>query len=185
MGKRENKSKYAILGILNMSPGSGYDIKKLFEEKFSYFWNESYGQIYPILRRLSAEGLTVCSVKRQTGKPDRHIYSITDRGRKVLRSWLLEPAKRQVGRHEIILKLIFGDHVTVKDQIDQIEQFKNHHIRELDEMKNIRKQLESIDHKSVKPYWLMSAKYGQYLNKAYINWADDTLTELRRLMENS
>ncbi len=47
---RENKTKYALLGLLNVCPGSGYDIKKLMEQSTSNFWNESYGQIYPILK---------------------------------------------------------------------------------------------------------------------------------------
>ena len=50
---KENKSKYAIMGMLSMGPMSGYDIKKRFEKSLSYFWNESYGQIYPILRKLA------------------------------------------------------------------------------------------------------------------------------------
>jgi hypothetical protein len=30
----------------------GYDIKKEVEERLSHFWSESYGHIYPMLRRL-------------------------------------------------------------------------------------------------------------------------------------
>jgi len=53
---KENKSKYAIMGMLSMGPVSGYDIKKRFEESLSYFWNESYGQIYPILKKITQTG---------------------------------------------------------------------------------------------------------------------------------
>ncbi|TMC59560.1 MAG: PadR family transcriptional regulator [Chloroflexota bacterium] len=37
---KENKSKYAVLGVLSRCPGSGYDIKKFMEQSTSNFWNE-------------------------------------------------------------------------------------------------------------------------------------------------
>ena len=42
---KENKSKYAVMGVLSICPASGYDIKKFMECSTSNFWSESYGQI--------------------------------------------------------------------------------------------------------------------------------------------
>ena len=69
---KENKSKYALLGILSMCPGSGYDIKKLMEQSTSNFWSESYGQIYPILKQLVAADLAT----RHTEKQERQTRAI-------------------------------------------------------------------------------------------------------------
>jgi len=95
---RKNKSQYAVLGLLGMDAMSGYDIKKKFEKITSNFWNESYGQIYPILKRLAAKGFATKSIEKQDGKPDRHIYALTEKGRKVLQSWLTEPVARPPDR---------------------------------------------------------------------------------------
>ncbi len=105
---KENKSKYAIMGILSMGPMSGYDIKKKFEQNLSYFWSESYGQIYPILKKLAQQGLATRTIERHEGKPDRHIYALTAKGQKELQDWMIQPVGRQIGRHEILLKLFFG-----------------------------------------------------------------------------
>src|SRR5713101_9932570 len=70
---KENKSRYAILGILSQGPMSGYAIKKFIEASISNFWNESYGQIYPILKQLSEEGLTSTHAEKQEGKPERYV----------------------------------------------------------------------------------------------------------------
>jgi PadR family transcriptional regulator AphA len=83
---RENKSQYAVLGALSMRPMSGYDIKKTFEQSIGSFWSESYGQIYPILRSLVAEGLATSRVEKQPGGPDRRVYALTEAGREELRS---------------------------------------------------------------------------------------------------
>ena len=121
---RKNRSKYAVLGILSMGPMSGYDIKKVFQTIASNFWNESYGQIYPMLKRLTAEGLATKSVERQSGKPDRHVYSLTERGRKDLQAWLLNPVELEIGRHEILLKLFFGAQVSATENTHQLELYR-------------------------------------------------------------
>ena len=83
--RRANTSRHAILGVLGFCPMSGYDVKKLIERSIAHFWNESYGQIYPILNRLAAEGFAERRREKQRGKPDRHVYSLTDKGRAELR----------------------------------------------------------------------------------------------------
>ena len=77
---RENKTKYAVLGLLAYAPLSGYDIRRIYAQSLGNFWSESYGHIYPILKRLEDEGLATREVQRQTGKPDRNVYTITDAG---------------------------------------------------------------------------------------------------------
>src|SRR5215216_5837443 len=101
---RENKSKYALLGVLSLGPMSGYDIKKTIELSLSNFWSESYGQIYPILKSLVEEGQATITVERQMGKPNRHVYTLTGAGREELEGWLRKPVEYEVGRSEILLK---------------------------------------------------------------------------------
>src|SRR5579859_5397507 len=101
---KENKSKYAVLGMVSISPISGYMLKKAFEQSVANFWNESYGQIYPILKQLNDEGLTTSQAEKQAGKPERYVYTITDKGREELRRWLTEPIEYSVERNELLLK---------------------------------------------------------------------------------
>src|SRR2546428_7473662 len=102
--RRPNTSRYAILGVLSRRPMSGYDVKKLIERSIAHFWNESYGQIYPILNRLAAEGLAERRRERQRGKPDRHVYSLTSKGRAELPRWLALPPRPQTRRSEVLLE---------------------------------------------------------------------------------
>jgi hypothetical protein len=46
-----------ILGLLDLRPRSGYEIKRTVDRSTRYFWSASYGQIYPELRRLAKAGL--------------------------------------------------------------------------------------------------------------------------------
>ena len=57
MARKAGTTEYAVLGMLALGPGSGYDLKKRVEGSIAHFWSESYGQIYPILAHLASQGL--------------------------------------------------------------------------------------------------------------------------------
>jgi DNA-binding PadR family transcriptional regulator len=183
---RENKSKYAVLGLLGMGPMSGYDIKKKFEKITGNFWKESYGQIYPILKRLADKGLATKSIEKQDGKPDRHIYALTEEGRGVLQKWLVEPVARHIGRHEILLKLFFGRQISVAENIRQVEHFRNLSMTELADIEAIESSLETEKRDDPnRIFQLMTANYGKHINRANLGWCDDTLSQLRKMDEKT
>jgi PadR family transcriptional regulator, regulatory protein AphA len=41
------------------------------EQSTGYFWNESYGQIYPLLKQLEQERLATHYTEKQERKPER------------------------------------------------------------------------------------------------------------------
>lgn len=69
-----------ILGFLMSGPKTGYQIKTI-AGKMTTSYNLSLNQIYPALRKIEAAGLVKKEVVFQTGKPNKHVYSITDKGR--------------------------------------------------------------------------------------------------------
>jgi PadR family transcriptional regulator AphA len=140
---RENKSRYAVLGALSLRPMSGYDAKKTIEQSIGNFWSESYGQIYPILRGLVAEGLATSRVEKQPGKPDRRVYALTESGRGELRSWLSRPVEYEVGRVEILLKLFFGWQVPPADNARLVAEFRDVHRQLLEKYDDIEQWLRS------------------------------------------
>src|SRR2546428_10589522 len=108
MARKAGTTEYAVLGMLALGPGSGYDLKKRIEGSIAHFWSESYGQIYPILGHLASQGLVERRLERQKGKPDRQVYSITAEGQERLRAWLTAPARDESLPSELLLKLFFG-----------------------------------------------------------------------------
>src|SRR5260370_3649728 len=98
---------HSLLGILSLRAMSGYDIRKFVKENIGYFWKESYGQIYPMLKRMAAEGLVDVRVERKSGKPDRQVYSLTRAGHSELERWLGRPPVPPSPRNELRLRLSF------------------------------------------------------------------------------
>ena len=97
-----------ILGLLRFEPRTGYAIKQATDRSTRFFWGASYGQIYPELRRLEADGL-VDSHAEPRGKVPRQVYRLTEKGRLAFESWLAEPADQYEVRDEGLLKLFFAE----------------------------------------------------------------------------
>lgn len=179
---RENKSKYAVLGVLSLGPMSGYDIKKTIEMSLGNFWSESYGQIYPILKDLVLEGLATSETEVPPVGPNRRVYTITPAGHAELRRWLERPPEHNVGRIEILLKLFFGWQVPPEESRKHLEEYRQvqqdllAHYDRIDS----RIRADQTDHPGL-PYWLMTISYGRHVSSALIAWCDESLATLESL----
>jgi PadR family transcriptional regulator, regulatory protein AphA len=98
------------LGILTRGDATGYEIKKLFEDgRFSYFVEASFGSIYPALSRLTDEGLVSVRAEAGVRRPDRKVYSITEKGRSAFIASLNEPLPDDRFRSPFLFAMMFSD----------------------------------------------------------------------------
>jgi len=160
---------------------SGYDIKKAVEVSIANFWTESYGQIYPVLKRLTEQGLVEKSDTEPNGKRPRHVYSITEQGRRSLQDWLRIPAEEPPLRLELLLKLFFGSQVDRETNRRQIEAFRQRTLEELERYHSIRAVLDiqQAGHPDL-PYWLMTLSFGERDHQAHLEWCDEALQLLEQ-----
>ncbi len=100
---------YGILGLLAFwGPMSGYDIKGVFDHTLAPMWGAAHSQIYKELRRMKELGWVDMEREEQEARPDRKVYSITDKGNTALREWQALPADVFQLRDELLLKVLFG-----------------------------------------------------------------------------
>ncbi|MCZ8238556.1 MAG: PadR family transcriptional regulator [Leptospiraceae bacterium] len=170
--KRESKTQYALLGILSQCEMNGYEIKKFIEGSLSFFWNESFGQIYPTLKELSNQGLVALvdnnlSDSKKTNLP----YKITKQGQIELKKWLEGKTAQPVLRKEFLLKLFFARNIDpkiLKVKISEQEEITK------DELKLFRKIKSDISmHNSKHPdfkYWNFTLDYAIENAKMNLKW---------------
>jgi DNA-binding PadR family transcriptional regulator len=176
-----SKTRYVILGLLSEKPLTGYDLKKIIELRFSLFWNESFGQIYPQLGRLEEEELVVRQPSA-SGKKRRNIYSITTKGSENLREWLLKPVETEISRYEILIKTYFGNLISQDNVKRFVEEFRRRHIKNLEVIEKFEAQLRDIrDLDENHGYVLMTVLFGKKVMSAFIEWSDDVLTVLKEI----
>src|SRR5437016_1962528 len=164
---RKSSSTYAILGLLAIEPMSGYDIRKFVREVLNSFWNESYGRIYPSLGELVQRGLATKRLQRQKGKPDRHVYQITSRGRTELQAWLRLPPQPVQIRSEASLKLLFGANLSIEENLEAIKRVRTELLREKTALAEFEKaQARAKDGTAQWEYLAVVLRLGRMLNEA-------------------
>jgi len=180
--RRENTTKYALLGLLNFRPMTGYEIRQLIEESIGHFWHESYGQIYPVLKKLHFRGLVTRKKCRKAGKPERHEYGISAKGRKLLFEWLSREPKQERVRNELLLKLHFAFMGDVEDHLRNVMQYCKRQKEKIKTFEWIRSDyFKPLQKDPGFPYWEAELSYGLHITKARLEWAEETISKLKRI----
>lgn len=174
----KNKSMYAILGILNLSPCSGYDIKKYSDEVLSGFWNENFGHIYPTLKKMLEDGMI--EVVSKENKEKRVCYGITQKGELEFETWLLEETVQQPVRSEFMLKLLFSSSQPKENVVKMLESYKELHQKNIEKYIGMQQKLEHSKEilKERVPYIKAVLRRGIITSEAIIKWCDETIEEL-------
>lgn len=99
--------QHAVLALLAEGDSYGYELKQSFEDAIGPQWGElNIGHLYQVLDRLLRDRLVTRRRVRQTERPDRAVYQLTQSGRDELERWLASPFVRQAGyRDDFFLKL--------------------------------------------------------------------------------
>jgi PadR family transcriptional regulator AphA len=87
--------RHAVLALLEVTPMTGYELAKQFDQSVTYVWKAQHSQIYTELRRLEAEGLLAASTVPRGVKElaTKRAYRLTDAGAAELQRWVtaIEP----------------------------------------------------------------------------------------------
>lgn len=97
--------RYAILGLLNAEPMSGYDLSKWMDRGLGNIWSAHASQIYPELARLAEDG-SIEDIAGEPGPRRRRVYGLTAAGTGELRAWLAGPGPEPGARSEALLHAV-------------------------------------------------------------------------------
>lgn len=69
-----------VLGVLHQKEMHGYEIARKIHERSDGALKAGEGKLYPCLHKLEQQGHLEAKWVPQNGKPDRKVYSLTDKG---------------------------------------------------------------------------------------------------------
>ncbi len=176
----KNKSMYAILGILNITPSTGYDIKKYSDKVLCGFWNENFGHIYPTLKKMLEDGMIEIVNCEENENKTR--YGITEKGKQELDTWLLEETTQQPMRSEFMLKLLFSSSQPRDNVIQMLLNYKELHEKNREQYLGMQMDLEQdIKEISKERACFLKAvlRRGILSSEAVIHWCDETIEDLQ------
>lgn len=99
---------HLLLGLLNASPMSGYDLNKVFETTIQHFWTTDQSQIYRTLYKLADEGKVSVETIIQEDNPNKKVYHVTEAGEAELFNWLAKPLPSAPLREAWLGQLFFS-----------------------------------------------------------------------------
>jgi DNA-binding PadR family transcriptional regulator len=180
-----NNTAYMILGGLSIQPGlSGYDIRQGVEQSVGHFWGESFGQIYPALKRLAGLGLIEpwgVDEEKRSGRP-RQAWAITAAGRAELRQWLARPFQNEPVRNEFLLKLFFCGAAEPGVARKHVEEVQRRNQQMLETLRGLEAMAAAQPNPNPQmPYWMLTVGLGRRLTEAALEWGEETLQALPEL----
>ncbi|MEX0625593.1 MAG: PadR family transcriptional regulator [Chloroflexota bacterium] len=97
--------RFGLLALLAEAPTHGYQLKTDFERRTANQWALNIGQVYTTLQRLERDGLVLPIEPAD----DRHEYSITAAGRRLLDDWFITPVLAEgPPRDELTIKVLLA-----------------------------------------------------------------------------
>ena len=167
--------KYAILGLIDRTPMTGYDITREFNSNnLANFWYANHSQVYPELTRLTNEGLITCEIVNLSDKFEKKLYTITEKGHLEFLEWLrddepLPPTPKDVFR----LRMYFSDAMSPEDMMAHLEDALKKHEQKRGRLLSIME-----DHYQRKAPETHTPEYGDFIvlegailrEDSYIQW---------------
>src|SRR5215475_8495265 len=90
-------SEILILAMLRQGARHGYEIKKDVERALGGMVALNNKTLYLALKRFEAMGAVIREIVPQEGKPNRHLYHLTERGVELLLVYLRDFGPEQAG----------------------------------------------------------------------------------------
>lgn len=137
--------KYAILGLLNRHPMTGYELAKEFNYELAEFWFANHSQIYPELKKLHDEALVTFDVEISGDILEAKRYFITEKGKKDFIKWLhrdemIEKTPKNIFR----LRMYFSNELDLNTRIQLLENQRIQHVKRLNTLKKTFEQYPEV-----------------------------------------
>lgn len=172
--------KHAMLGLLAEREGHGWELHHRFETLLAQSWPLNNGQVYATLQRLERNDLITSRVEPQPDRPDRHVYTITDKGRHALHRWLTEPPPADgLLKDEFFLKVLIRALNGDTDMTEMLHQQRQYYYDALAALSARR-----LDDDVPVPTQLLIDGAARRV-EADLLWLDDVETRLGELRSNS
>ncbi len=167
----------ALLGLLAMQPGSGYDLVRTFETTSMGHFSGSPGAIYPALERLATRGYLTSRFDPKSTRP-RKIFTLTAAGHDALEAWLKEPITARQVRDELdVLLLRFSvseTHLGPRESIAMLSDLRDAVTKRL---QFVTKELRTL---RPDPFLnpLLALEHGRSTLRATLRWIDRSIERL-------
>lgn len=178
--------EYLILGLLILSPMTGYEIQQFIKQNLALICSHSAGSVQTALRKLTREGY-ITSREIKEGKRNKKPFFITEEGRAAFSSWVAQPMQADKVKNMELSRLFFLGLAKPEERIAAIRDY----IRQIEEAEAvllaIRERFRQIqqsplppgqDWKEIFRFQEYTIEYGIATSRFEREWYQHLLCEL-------
>lgn len=174
-----------LLGLLR-EPASGYDLKKVFDERIGYFWAAELSQIYPTLQRLEKKGWLRSRPADSKRGRGRFLYETTPAGGRALREWLASGPQVGDDRFAYLAQLYLMNELGDLNQTVQfLTRLRDRFARKWEALRAIDRHWGECDPRYPDDLPLdefhvqLTLRKGLLSLAAHVKWCDESIRRLR------
>ncbi len=182
---------HILLGLLR-EPATGYDLKNVFSETVRHFWSARLSQIYPTLKRLEQQQMLRSRREPSPKGPDRKVYTVTDKGRAELLTWLRSEPAVGTERFAYLAQLYFMDAIgDIHETRTFMAALRDHHSRWLAQLRAVERDVvtthgDAPEHYSDAGFHHFAAlRMGIHSIQSKVTWCDETLAAIDRRLSSA
>ena len=114
--------EYLILGLLILSPMTGYELQQFIKQNLSLICSHSAGSVQTALTKLKREGC-ITAVESIQGKRRKKTFSITEQGRSAFSTWIAKPMQADKVKNMELSRLFFLGLAKPQERMDAIRDY--------------------------------------------------------------
>lgn len=175
--------EYLILGLLILSPMTGYELQQFIKKNLALICSHSAGSVQTALAKLEKEGKVTASETLQ-GKRRKKKFSITDTGRAAFSHWVAQPMQADKVKNMELSRLFFAGLAKPAERLCAIRDY----IRQMEEthgiLCTIEEQVRRMDPKELPPGtdWPQVLRFQRYTIQYGIDAAEFEIGWYSRLL---
>ena len=164
---------HTLLGLLEVTPRHGYDLKRAYDAHFGHDRPLKPGQVYATLGRLERDGFVAVLGTGREGGPDRTTYAVTPEGVVDLDRWFSSPE----GASQYLQPVLFAKVVLAlesgRDARQVLDAQRAEHLATMREL-TAEKQGADLDR-------TLALDFALFHLEADLRWLEHTAARLDRL----
>lgn len=114
--------EYLILGMLILSPMTGYELQKFIRKNLALICSHSAGSVQTALAKLEKDG-KITSSETAEGRRHKKVFSITDAGRTAFSVWVARPMQADKVKNMELSRLFFAGLAKPEERIAAIRDY--------------------------------------------------------------
>ena len=128
--------EFLILGLLILSPMTGYELQQFIRQNLALICSHSAGSVQTALAKLGREGY-LTAAETSVGKRRKKIFSITDTGRSAFADWVARPMQAGRVKNMELSRLFFLGLARPEERATAIRDY----IRQIEEMEKVLRSI--------------------------------------------